>query len=318
MKLVKTALRAILFLLILESVFVVHEYGHLREFRELGVPVQEFSLGVGPLVYQHQTASFALSFRLIPIMAYVAPTEEGGNLFRKQGSLWNKIAVDTAGVRNNVLMGLTIVFSLQTLGWLRGNISPRELAKAALVTPVKILLRFFAFLIGCATLGRVNLAGRFLLSTGGINPPKPLKQFALWNLSLGLINLAPVPPLDGGHLAQAILSSAGINADIPGYLSVILFVAFFITLGEQDMRVLEIEPGTSNAKPEMGTADLVFDSDILSSTLSTRVKILLTDSGIYTVGKLREATAEQLMQIHGFGPKSLAEVEAFLLKTDMF
>lgn len=247
MKLVKTLLRALLSLLILESAFVIHEYGHLREFQKRGVPVKEFSLGIGPSLYQYQTdSSLTISFRLIPIMAYVAPTEEGRNLFEKEGRIWDKIAVDVAGVRNNFLVGLAIVLFLQVLGWRRGNLSIKKLAGTAAVTPFKILLRFIAFLVGCATWGHVNMAERFLLSTGGIDPPKPIKSFIFWNLTLGIFNLAPIPPLDGGHALKAILLLMETNIhipEIPKFVGgVILFAAYYATASNQDTRVLEVEP----------------------------------------------------------------------------
>ena len=73
MKRIKTLLRVLLSLLMLESALVIHEYGHLREFYKRGVPVKEFSLGIGPRLYQYQTDSLlTVSFRLIPIIAYVS------------------------------------------------------------------------------------------------------------------------------------------------------------------------------------------------------------------------------------------------------
>ncbi len=241
-KFIKAAFGALLSLLILESVFVIHEYGHLREFQKRGVPIEEFSLGVGPVVYHHRAASFVVNVRAIPIMAYVATTDEGGKRFDAQGSLRDKIVVDAAGVRNNFVAGLLVVLVLQALGWTKGNLSARELAKTIAVTPCKIVCRFFAFFIGCMTFGRVNLAERFLLSTGGIDPTTPLKQFVRWNLILGLFNVMPFPPLDGGHIAQAMLSSTGNHLpDIPSFLCIVLFVAFYMTANMQNIRVLEIE-----------------------------------------------------------------------------
>lgn len=340
MKRNKTLLRVLLYLLILESGFAIHEYGHLREFQKRGVPVKEFSLGIGPRLYQYQTdSSLTVSFRLIPIMAYVAPTEEGGNLFKREGRLGDKIAVYAAGARNNFLVGLTIVLFLQVLGWRRGNLSAKELAGTAMVTPFKIPLRLAAFLVGCVTLGRINLAERFLLSTGGIDPPKPLKSLILWNLTLGLFNLAPILPFDGGHVLEAILLSAGANiyiSEIPKFVGIILFAAYYATIGNQDMRVLEVEPRSDSAESRRNTkkkrssgalgcweeegervSDFLLESMIALTHLPTRVKNLLMNSGIYTIGELRETTAKQLLQIKGFGPKSLKEVEAFLSQIDL-
>ncbi|MEK7193328.1 MAG: site-2 protease family protein [Patescibacteria group bacterium] len=323
----------LLSLLILESAFAIHEYGHLREFQKRGVPVKEFSLGIGPRLYQYQTdSSLTISFRLIPIMAYVAPTEEGGNLFRKQGTLWDKVAVDAAGVRNNFLVGLAIVFFMQVLGWKKGNLSIKELTGTAAVTPFKILLRFIAFLVGCVTWGRVNLAERFLLSTGGIDPPKPLKSFILWNLTLGFLNLAPIPPLDGGHVLEAILFSIGANIhipEIPKFVGVILFAAYYATAGNQDMRVLEVEvkkksttvfnvsKKRSESRETISRREEVETQIAFCPLISARTNNVLNRAGIYTIADLRKFTAAQLLEIKGFGPKSLAEVETLLSQRDL-
>lgn len=334
MKQTKILLRVLLFLLILGSGFAIHEYGHLREFQKRDVPVQEFSLGIGPRLYEYQTdSSLIVSFRLIPIAAYVAPTKEGGDLFKKQGSLWDKFAVYVAGVRNNLLVSLVIVLFLQILGWRKGNLSTKELVGTMVVTPFKIPLRFVAFLVGCVTWGRVNLAERFLLSTGGIDPPKVLKALIAGNLTLGFFNLAPVPPLDGGHMLEAILLSAGANIyipEIPKFVGTILFVAYYATANMQNMRLLEVEPESDSEesitslrqrklsralerwKEEGDNAPRSLLGASITPFLSIRVSNLLRDSGIDTVGELWETTESQLLEIKGFGPKSLEEVRAFL------
>lgn len=337
MELAKILLRALLSLLILESALVIHEYGHLREFQKRGVPVKEFSLGIGPRLYSYQDSSLTVSFRLIPIMAYVAPTEEGGILFKKEGRLGDKIAVAGAGVRNNFLVGLAVVLFLQVLGWRRGSFSTKQLVRTAVVTPFKIPLRFVAFLVGCMTWGRINLAEKFLLSTGGIDPPKPLKSFIAWNLTLGFFNLAPIPPLDGGHALEAVLLSVGANIyipEIPKVVGIILFAAYSVTAGNQDMRILEVEPRSDSVESRRSTRERRSDGALdrweegknvprfllelsVAQFLSTRVSNLLRGSGIRTIGELREATASQLLQIKGFGPKSLLEIEAFLQRGDL-
>ncbi len=242
MKYVRTLWKVLLFLLILESAFAIHEYGHLREFQKRDVPIKEFSLGIGPLVYQYQTDSslMAISFRLIPIMAYVAPTEKGGAQFKKEGSLRDRIAVDVAGVRNNFLAGFLAILFLQVLGWKMGKLSLKELVITMATTPFKIVLRFVAFLIGCLTIGRVNIVERFLISTGGIDPPRHLKDFIFWNLTLGFFNLLPIAPLDGGHALEAVMHSAGIGVpEVPRLVTNILFGVLFAVANKQDMRLLK-------------------------------------------------------------------------------
>lgn len=107
---VKKFLKVVAFILILESAFVIHEYGHLREFQKRGIPVKEFSLGIGPVLYQHHGNEFTISIRAIPIAAYVAPTKVGEELFETTLSAWDKFVIFSAGVRNNLIVALFLVF----------------------------------------------------------------------------------------------------------------------------------------------------------------------------------------------------------------
>ena len=242
MKVSNTLFRLLLGLLILLFVFVIHEYGHFTEFQKRGVPVQEFSIGIGPALYQYQyDAVLTISLRAIPIMAYVAPTKEGGDLFFKEATTSDKITVSSAGVRNNFLAGWLAVFLLQCVGWRRGNISTVQLVREVVVTPLKIVFRTIAFFVGCLTLGRINLTKRTLLSTGGVAPSKHMKWFIFLNIMFVFFNLAPVPPLDGIRVFTPIFDTLGIHAHFSGmWGSVVLFV-FIIISNVQYMRILEVD-----------------------------------------------------------------------------
>ena len=241
---IKTVLRVVVSFFILESGFILHEYGHLREFQKRNIPIKEFSLGIGPMIYRHQTENFIFNLRVIPFMAYVAPTEQGAKLFEENISLRGKIAVATAGIRNNLLCGVGIVFLLQILGWMKGNLSLQELVKMAAITPFKSILLFFSFLVTCVTFGYIDVTRKFLLSTGGIDPPKPLKFLIVWNMLLGFYNLMPIPMLDGGHTAQAVLLLFGMDIrmlHIPNAVGSFVFVVFLMSICSQSLYVLEID-----------------------------------------------------------------------------
>ncbi|MFA5359393.1 MAG: M50 family metallopeptidase [Patescibacteria group bacterium] len=244
MKIKKFFVSAICIIIALELTFVIHEYGHFREFQKRNITVEEFSLGIGPLLYQHKISSCVVSFRLVPIMAYVKPAKENFELFQKQGKAWDKIVVSTAGIRDNILVGLAIIFSFQFVGWREGCLSSREFIRTMLFTPIKIFLRFFSFIIGCLTFGRVNLTEKFLVSTGKINQPLLLGNLIVMNIGFSFVNIIPVYPLDGGYVAEAIMSSIGGLASIPkipGYASFFVFILFLITANSQDYRIMECQ-----------------------------------------------------------------------------
>ena len=54
----------IYFILILSVIIIVHELGHLIAAKRFGVYCKEFSIGMGPVVYQKQVGETAWSIRL--------------------------------------------------------------------------------------------------------------------------------------------------------------------------------------------------------------------------------------------------------------
>ena len=248
MQFVKKCARAVVILLVVESAFVIHEYGHLKEFQKRGIPIQEFSLGIGWALYQHQSKEFVISFRAIPIAAYVVPTENGAKIVEDTFSTGSKFVIYSAGVRNNIAVAITLVMFFQILGWKRRNITSKELVRTMFFTPLKVALRYFAFLTDIVTVGRFKLGKRFCLSTGGINPPERIQQFIVWNLILGIFNLAPILPLDGGKITASVLMpvwmSLVANSAMETVLTVtnpILFFVFFLIANAQDWTLLEVK-----------------------------------------------------------------------------
>jgi len=91
-----------------------HEFGHFSVAKMLGIRVNEFSVGMGPLAFQKQKGETKYSFRWIPIGGYCALEGEDGNSddprsFSKQPA-WAKILVLVAGAFMNIVLGL-IVFT---------------------------------------------------------------------------------------------------------------------------------------------------------------------------------------------------------------
>lgn len=235
--------RIALLLIVLETVFVIHEYGHLREFQKSGIPVKEFSLGIGWLLYQHQGEEFAVSVRAIPIMAYVMPTDEGYETFKNERSSWTQVIVFSAGVRNNIASAVSIIFLLQILGWKKGNRASKELLKTMALTPLKIVSRFFCFLAGCMWINNDRWIQQSLVSTGGLNPPKLIRYFIALNLLIGLLNLLPHPMLDGGKIFQTMLPAlSNYLSEILNYnVASLLSFLFFYRIISQNQMLFEFE-----------------------------------------------------------------------------
>ena len=66
----------IYFVLIMSVIIIIHELGHLIAAKRFGVYCKEFSIGMGPMIYQMQVGETAWSIRALPIGGYVAMAGE--------------------------------------------------------------------------------------------------------------------------------------------------------------------------------------------------------------------------------------------------
>lgn len=109
---------AILFVLMLLVLVIPHELGHMLVAKMCGVQVNEFSVGMGPLIYQKQKGETKYSIRLLPLGGFCqmeGEDEESENprAFNNKKPA-QKIAVLLAGVAMNVILAVLIVFGVLT------------------------------------------------------------------------------------------------------------------------------------------------------------------------------------------------------------
>ena len=84
-------------ILIFGVLVAVHEFGHFIAAKLCGVQVNEFSIGMGPLIWHKETEETQYSWRLLPIGGYCAmegEDEDSGNerSFVRQG-FWKKLLI---------------------------------------------------------------------------------------------------------------------------------------------------------------------------------------------------------------------------------
>ena len=106
----------ILFIVILGIIVFVHEYGHFLLARKNGIVVEEFAIGMGPLIYGKKKGDTLYSIRLLPIGGFckMLGAEEESN---EEGSFNNahvfgRIAVIAAGSIFNIILSFVLVFIL--------------------------------------------------------------------------------------------------------------------------------------------------------------------------------------------------------------
>lgn len=227
----ETLKKILIFLFALEIVFVIHEYGHYIEFRKKDIAVQEFSIGIGPAIYQYKTGDLTLSLRVIPIMAYVAPTEDGQKIV-EQLSLGDKLKIYSAGARNNIFTGVMTVLILNFISWRKNFIEKSDLIRRTLYYPIKSIIMVLVFVLDTFTFRKFNLSENFSLSSGNISPPRFVSVFIYWCFFLGFLNIMPLYPLDGGKIflevAELVLSKESLKAiESVSYYTLIFFALIF-------------------------------------------------------------------------------------------
>lgn len=84
----------IAFLLVLTLIVLIHEFGHFYFARRADILCHEFSIGMGPVVYQKRKGEIVYSIRLLPLGGFVAMAgEEMSDAYIKEGQ--------TIGLRTN-------------------------------------------------------------------------------------------------------------------------------------------------------------------------------------------------------------------------
>ena len=111
-----TALYAIFGILLFGLLVGIHEFGHFAAAKLCGVKVLEFSLGMGPAIWQKQGKETLYSLRVVPFGGYCAMMGEDEAVddpraFTSQAP-WKRIIILCAGAFMNFVLGLVIVIVL--------------------------------------------------------------------------------------------------------------------------------------------------------------------------------------------------------------
>lgn len=94
----------------------VHEFGHFAAAKLSGVQVNEFSIGMGPAIFQKQKGETMYSLRWIPAGGYCAMEGEDAESDNPRAfgraKTWKKIVILVAGAFMNFVLGYLIILVL--------------------------------------------------------------------------------------------------------------------------------------------------------------------------------------------------------------
>jgi regulator of sigma E protease len=200
-------LSIILSLLLLTVIVGIHEYAHLWAAQRLRVPVEQFSIGMGPALLKTSKGGVEYVLRILPLGGFVSFKDD----YSEATIWWKKVLISLAGPVVNLVvavLALFVVFSvfkgpasgLEATGRLMG------MFVGLYGDVLKSIFEVLTFQHPDEISGPVGIVSE--VHTQVIKVGFAFTAFAMFvglNLGVGLINLAPLPLLDGGRAMIALL-----------------------------------------------------------------------------------------------------------------
>jgi regulator of sigma E protease len=190
--------------IVIGLLIAIHEYGHLLAAKLCRIPVRRFSIGFGPKLFGFKLAETSYWFSLIPLGGYVLPALEETDF--RQLPAYKRITFALGGPIANITGAFVGLFVIGLSQLSLGPIQAVSFAATQLTIGVRQQLYglstlFVDFGQLSGIVGIVTVGGTQFGSTlAGL-----LTFSVLINISLAVLNLLPLPPLDGGRILFCVL-----------------------------------------------------------------------------------------------------------------
>jgi regulator of sigma E protease len=193
-------------LVLIGLLILIHELGHLAAAKWAGIPVAEFAVGFGPRVWSRRRGGTEYSLRVFPLGGFVLPALTGHDELRAI-PLARRLVFFLGGPLANLVPAVPL-FAL--LNAARGAFSVDGLLVAPFAQTLAACEQFL--LAVPALLGHPqSLSGvvGIVAAGGGLAGWVKLVEMAIsLTLSLAILNLLPIPVLDGGQIVLGCLEQA--------------------------------------------------------------------------------------------------------------
>ena len=201
-------INAIKIIFLLGFLVLIHEGGHFLVAKLCKVKVNEFAIGFGPTIWKKQGKQTKYAIRLIPLGGFVSMegeeehSEEEGSF--SKANIPKRIAIVLAGGLVNILFGTVVYWILASvvLGGL--GLGFKSLINFLLSMAESLKMLFTGKIFADQLMGPIGIS-TVIARTSGIQDF--IYLLSLISVSLGVTNLLPVLPLDGGKIVILIIEA---------------------------------------------------------------------------------------------------------------
>ena len=185
----------------------IHELGHFLVAKLFNVKIKQFAIGFGPTIWKKQGKETSYEIKAIPMGGFVnmlgeeEPVEDERAYNKK--SIPKKICILLAGGEVNIIFGLIVcaIVASSILGIKNGILFTGEFLKVTF----QGIGQLFTGQIGTEQLVGVVGISDMVVETQGLMDFAYM--LAVISVSLGVTNLLPFPPLDGGKILLLLIEA---------------------------------------------------------------------------------------------------------------
>jgi regulator of sigma E protease len=197
----------LLVIVVLGLLILIHELGHLAAAKYAKIPIERFSVGFGPRLWGFNKNGTDYWLSLVPLGGYVLPRideDEGLSEF----PLFKRIVFCLGGPMANILTAFICVSiaNAANSGINLSSVVTKPLLQVfgmahQIISAIPVLFHHPDKLSGIV--GIVALGGH----EAGMDISRLLTFSVFLSVNLGVFNMLPIPPLDGGKIVFSVLES---------------------------------------------------------------------------------------------------------------